>query len=116
MNLKTLLVASLAGAAAAADTPAGVSNVESVTCGNTRYEQTQIERAVAEGCDLYDQNRQVGRSKYPHRFNNREDLTFNAPGPYQEFPIVSSGTYKGSESTIHSIPSMPPPLPGNRFL
>lgn len=105
MNLKTLLVASLAGAAAA-DTPAGVSNVTSVTCGNTRYPQTQILLAVAEGCKLYEQDRQVGSGRYPHRFNNREDLTFNAPGPYQEFPLVRSGHYKKSESTAQPIPRL----------
>ena len=89
MHLHTLLVASLAAAAAALDT----YNITEVTCGNTKYPAKQVELAWAEGCRLYEAEQTVGANKYPHTFNNREDLNFSAEGPYQEFPIVKSGKF-----------------------
>lgn len=89
MHLRALVVASLAAAAAAQDS----SNVTEITCGSTEYSARQVEEAVTEGCRLYAEDKTVGSNKYPHTFNNREDLTFSAEGPYQEFPIVKSGKF-----------------------
>ncbi|KAJ0165063.1 Guanyl-specific ribonuclease F1 [Colletotrichum tanaceti] len=73
----------------------GTANIGTVTCGDNRYSKKQIEEATAEGCRLHAVNQQLGSSQYPHRFNNRENLAFASSGPYQEFPIVSSGNYTG---------------------
>ncbi|WQF87588.1 Putative guanine-specific ribonuclease N1/T1/U2, ribonuclease/ribotoxin [Colletotrichum destructivum] len=73
----------------------GTANIGTVTCGDNRYSKKQIEEATAEGCRLHAANQQLGSSQYPHRFNNRENLAFASSGPYQEFPIISSGNYTG---------------------
>lgn len=90
MHLRALVIASLAAAAAAQGSN---SNVTDVTCGSTEYSAKQVEQAVTEGCRLHANDQTVGSNKYPHTFNNREDLTFSAEGPYQEFPIVKSGKF-----------------------
>ncbi|GKT41591.1 guanyl-specific ribonuclease F1 [Colletotrichum spaethianum] len=73
----------------------GTANVGSVTCGDNSYSRQQLEEAAAEGCRLHAANQQVGASEYPHRFNNRENLSFATSGPFQEFPIIPSGNYTG---------------------
>ncbi|OHE94370.1 guanyl-specific ribonuclease N1 [Colletotrichum orchidophilum] len=73
----------------------GTTDVGTVTCGDNRYSKKQIDDAAAEGCRLYAANQQIGTSQYPHRFNNRENLVFATSGPYQEFPIITSGNYTG---------------------
>ncbi|KAI8243243.1 Guanyl-specific ribonuclease F1 [Colletotrichum sp. SAR 10_99] len=73
----------------------GTTGLGSIRCGDAKYSRKQVDEAVAEGCRLYANNQQVGTSEYPHRFNNREGLTFDTSGPYQEFPIISSGNYTG---------------------
>ncbi|KAK0369098.1 guanyl-specific ribonuclease N1 [Colletotrichum limetticola] len=73
----------------------GTTDVGTVTCGSNKYSKRQIQDATAEGCRLYAANQQIGTSQYPHRFNNRENLVFATSGPYQEFPIITSGNYSG---------------------
>jgi hypothetical protein len=100
--ISTLALALYASAAAADATPnlhprQGTSGITSVTCGRTTYTRDQIEDAVFEGCRLHAAGEQLGNSRYPHRFNNREGLTFSTSGPYQEFPILANGNvYSGS--------------------
>jgi len=79
-----------------ATTP-GTASLGNVTCGTKTYSRRQVDEATAEGCRLHSEGLQIGNSKYPHRFNNREGLVFATSGPYQEFPIISSGNYSGSE-------------------
>lgn len=99
--LNSILLAMAAyGATAAALTTPGTSTIANVTCGQNTYSQQQIEEATAEGCRLYEEGTQVGSRKYPHNFNNREGLVFASSGPYQEFPIIKSGVYTGSESIV----------------
>ncbi|KAM7206058.1 guanyl-specific ribonuclease F1 [Naviculisporaceae sp. PSN 640] len=94
--LNSILVAFAAcGATAAALATPGTTAIANVTCGLNTYSQQQIEEATAEGCRLYDEGQQIGTSKYPHKFNNREGLVFASSGPYQEFPIIRSGVYSG---------------------
>ncbi|KAL2133707.1 hypothetical protein VTI74DRAFT_1883 [Chaetomium olivicolor] len=99
--LSTLALALCAIAATASPAPSllearqGTTSLASVTCGSTTYTKKQVDDAVAEGCRLYAANEQIGTSKYPHQFNNREGLVFAASGPYQEFPILQSGVYAG---------------------
>ena len=95
MRLEPLIVASLAAAASAQHS----SNISEVTCGQTTYPAEQVELAWAEGCRLYEAGRTVGSNHYPHRFNNRESLSFSAEGPYQEFPLIKGGTFGGARRT-----------------
>ncbi|KAK4247605.1 Ribonuclease/ribotoxin [Corynascus novoguineensis] len=74
----------------------GTDSLSSVTCGSTTYSKQDVDAAVAEGCRLYAAGEQLGNSRYPHRFNNRERLTFDISGPYEEFPILANGAvYSG---------------------
>ncbi|KAK4096548.1 Ribonuclease/ribotoxin [Parathielavia hyrcaniae] len=70
----------------------GTASLSDLTCGRTSYTKTEVDAAVAEGCRLYAAGDQVGSGKYPHRYNNFEGLVFAASGPYQEFPILQSGS------------------------
>ncbi|KAK3291986.1 Ribonuclease/ribotoxin [Chaetomium fimeti] len=95
-TLALALYASAAAADATLDRRQGTSALANVTCGRNTYSRSQIEDAVFEGCSLHAAGEQLGNSRYPHRFNNREGLTFATAGPYQEFPILSSGAvYSG---------------------
>lgn len=85
-----------------ATTP-GTANLGSLTCGTKTYSRRQVDEATAEGCRLYSEGQQIGNSKYPHRFNNREGLVFATSGPYQEFPIIAGGNYSGSKLHIYYI-------------
>ncbi|KAJ4291400.1 hypothetical protein N0V88_005993 [Collariella sp. IMI 366227] len=96
MHLPTLTLALYAFAATASPTSPlktrqGTTSLGSLTCGTTSYTKKQVDDAVAEGCRLYASREQLGTSKYPHQFNNREALVFAASGPYQEFPILEGG-------------------------
>jgi hypothetical protein len=108
VNLISALTLALCAAAATADSLGllprqGTASLSNVTCGRTSYTKQQVDAAVAEGCRLHAAGEQLGSSKYPHKFNNREGLVFAAAGPYQEFPILESGVYAGSKSfTIYS--------------
>ncbi|KAK5652009.1 hypothetical protein OQA88_10912 [Cercophora sp. LCS_1] len=73
----------------------GTAGISSVTCGSNKYTKKQVDEATAEGCRLHQAGQQIGNNNYPHQFNNREALVFAASGPYQEFPIVTSGNYTG---------------------
>ncbi|KXX73227.1 Guanyl-specific ribonuclease F1 [Madurella mycetomatis] len=95
-----LTVALYAAAAAAAadlafDKRQGTTTLGNVTCGTQSYSAQQVNEATAEGCRLHAAGQQIGSSRYPHRFNNREGLVFATSGPYQEFPILESGVYTG---------------------
>ncbi|KAL2268260.1 hypothetical protein VTJ83DRAFT_3106 [Remersonia thermophila] len=69
----------------------GTASLDQVTCGRNTYSRDDVDAAVAEGCRLHAAGRQVGRQNYPHAFRNFEGIQFAAAGPYQEFPILSSG-------------------------
>ena len=62
-----------------------------VRCKATPFNKQQIRKAVNKGVQLRNQGKQVGKNKYPHRFNNREGFEFPVEGPYQEFPILQDG-------------------------
>lgn len=100
--VSTLALALYYAVAATADpaleTRQGTSSLSEVTCGRSVYSKQQVDLAVAEGCRLYAAPSSQRPNNYPHKFNNFEGLTFAAAGPYQEFPILASGSvYSGSE-------------------
>jgi hypothetical protein len=94
VNLNSILTTTLLFAIAAAQ---GTASISSVTCGNYKYTRKQVDEATGEGCRLFAAGQQIGNNNYPHQFNNREALVFATSGPYQEFPILTSGNYTGSE-------------------
>ncbi len=96
-NLKSLLVLYLS-ALVVADVSLEARAVQvssSVVCGSTSYTVAQLEAATEEGCRLRAASQQLGTSKYPHRFNNREGLVLSPYGLYQEFPILTNKLYDG---------------------
>ncbi|CAI4220077.1 unnamed protein product [Parascedosporium putredinis] len=55
----------------------------------------ELAASPRKGCSLNAAGQTLGSNAYPHTFNNREGLTFATAGPYQEFPILTSGVYSG---------------------
>jgi len=81
----------------AAATPLLVSRQgSSTTCGSNKYSVSQLTSAVQAGCNYSQQKKTVGSDKYPHTYNDYEGFGFGGvTGPYLEFPILESGSYKG---------------------
>jgi hypothetical protein len=66
------------------------------TCGSNHYTAAQVKEAVDAACQHFQDGTQVGSNDYPHRYNNYEGFEFKGlAGPFQEFPILSSGEYTG---------------------
>jgi hypothetical protein len=59
-----------------------------------------VSAAVNQGCNYFENGQQVGSGNYPHRYNNYEGFDFRVSGPWQEFPIKTSGVYTGGKSSI----------------
>ncbi|KAH7384378.1 Ribonuclease/ribotoxin [Phaeosphaeria sp. MPI-PUGE-AT-0046c] len=66
-----------------------------VQCGSTCYTSSQASTARSAGYNYYRQGSEAGSSNYPHTYNNYEGFDFLVPGPYQEFPLRTSGAYTG---------------------
>ncbi|OAL05232.1 ribonuclease-domain-containing protein [Phaeosphaeriaceae sp. SRC1lsM3a] len=66
-----------------------------VQCGSTCYTSSQVSAARNAGYNYYSQGSQAGSSTYPHTYNNYEGFDFLVSGPYQEFPLRTSGAYTG---------------------
>lgn len=61
------------------------------------YSASQVNAAVNQACNYYENGQQVGSNDYPHKYNNYEGFDFQASGPWQEFPILKSGVYTGGK-------------------
>lgn len=89
-----------------------VARQSATTCGNNYYSADQVNAAVNQGYNDYENYEQVGNDNYPHtvsifvlqsvravtdslQYNNYEGFTFPVSGPYQEFPIEEDGVYNG---------------------
>jgi hypothetical protein len=68
-----------------------------VRCGSTCYTSAQVSAARSAGYNYYRQGSEAGSSTYPHTYNNYEGFDFLVSGPYQEFPLRTSGTYTGGK-------------------
>jgi hypothetical protein len=68
-----------------------------VRCGSTCYTSAQVTTARNAGYNYYRQGDEAGSSTYPHTYNNYEGFDFLVSGPYQEFPLRTSGAYTGGE-------------------
>ncbi|CAG5181370.1 uncharacterized protein ALTATR162_LOCUS9728 [Alternaria atra] len=66
-----------------------------VRCGSTCYTSAQVSTARNAGYNYYRQGDEAGSSNYPHTYNNYEGFDFLVSGPYQEFPLRTSGAYTG---------------------
>ncbi|KAL8827954.1 MAG: hypothetical protein Q9170_006802 [Blastenia crenularia] len=60
------------------------------TCGSTCYYQSDINEAVAQGCNYLKKGQTVGSGSYPHVYNDYEGFNFPSASPWYEFPILSS--------------------------
>ncbi|EME45057.1 hypothetical protein DOTSEDRAFT_61650 [Dothistroma septosporum NZE10] len=81
--------------AIAAPTSEFVKRQSSTTCGNNYYSYDQVNDALNQGYNYYENDQQVGNDGYPHQYNNYEGFSFPVSGPYEEFPITESGVYTG---------------------
>lgn len=70
-----------------------------VTCGSVCYTSAQVSAARTKGYSYYQSGSEAGSSTYPHTYNNYEGFTFLVSGPYQEFPLKTSGAYTGGKLT-----------------
>lgn len=75
---------------------------QDVVCGRNEYTRDQVQAAADAACEHFENDTTAGRSNYPHTYRNFEDFEFDGiDGPYQEFPILSSGrVYTGGESHL----------------
>ncbi len=93
-SFTTLLLALAATAVSAA--PLELTARAEATCGTQYYSATQVNAASVQACNHFRAGTKAGSSSYPHRYNNYEGFSFNAlAGPYQEFPILPGGIYRG---------------------
>ncbi|KAF7161027.1 hypothetical protein CNMCM5623_006704 [Aspergillus felis] len=66
------------------------------TCGSNCYSSSDVSAAQEAGYQLYSSGQTVGRSSYPHQYNDYEGFDFSVPSPWYEWPILSSGAiYNG---------------------
>jgi hypothetical protein len=73
-----------------------------VQCGSTCYTSSQVSAARSAGYKYYQQGSEAGSSTYPHTYNNYEGFEFLVSGPYQEFPLRTSGAYTGGKIVFES--------------
>jgi len=82
-------------AAFAAAAPAALEERAATTCGGRSYSAAQVSAASQQACEYYQSGKKA--NNYPHTYNNYEGFNFRVAGPYQEFPIKTSGLYTGGE-------------------
>ncbi|KAI1799560.1 ribonuclease-domain-containing protein [Daldinia bambusicola] len=89
-----LPLAALLASAAAAPVVEDRAAQAATTCGSKYYSATQVNQAAQKACSYYSSGSAPGG--YPHTYNNYEGFSFSVPGPYLEFPLLSSGSvYNG---------------------
>lgn len=76
------------------------SRQSATRCGSTSYSAAQVRAAANAACQYYQADDTAGSSTYPHTYNNREGFDFLVNGPYQEFPIRTSGVYTGGKLNV----------------
>ncbi|KAH8888914.1 ribonuclease-domain-containing protein [Thozetella sp. PMI_491] len=93
MYFFSAFVTLLAAVPSVLSAPAEVAALEKradAQCGSVYYTAAQVNAASVRACNHYNAGTTVGG--YPHTFNNNEGFSFAVSGPYQEFPILSSGS------------------------
>lgn len=70
---------------------------DETTCGDQYYSASEVSEAADAACQHFQDGTDV--NDYPHTYNNYEGFEFKGyDGPFQEFPIVTSGVYDGGKS------------------
>ncbi|KAH6977562.1 putative guanyl-specific ribonuclease f1 protein [Ilyonectria robusta] len=93
-NPLVTLLAIVPGVLCAPVEPTVLDKRADAQCGSNYYTAAQVNAASVRACNYYNAGTAVGG--YPHTYNNYEGFTFAVSGPYQEFPILSSGSlYSG---------------------
>ena len=83
----------LALTAAVSAAPADLERRAAATCGTQYYTAAQVNAASVAACSHFKAGTTAGSSTYPHRYNNYEGFYFKGySGPFQEFPIMASGS------------------------
>ncbi|KAH7323374.1 Ribonuclease/ribotoxin [Rhizoctonia solani] len=61
------------------------------------FTATEVQTAAQAAASRVAEGSQIGRNRYPHRFNNREGFTFlpDCKAPFYEFPIFKNKVYNG---------------------
>ncbi|KFA79792.1 hypothetical protein S40288_00702 [Stachybotrys chartarum IBT 40288] len=89
MQVTATLLALVSLVAAA---PAELDRRVPATCGSVYYSAAQVSAASAAACNYVRNGGTAGGSTYPHQYRNYEGFYFRGySGPFQEFPILSSG-------------------------
>ncbi|KAJ2893385.1 guanyl-specific ribonuclease f1 [Zalerion maritima] len=91
MLVRSTLVSLLAAVALAA--PANLDARADTVCGSNAYTSGEVKSAANTACQRVNADSQV--NGYPHTYNNYEGFDFLVDGPYDEFPILTTGIYKG---------------------
>jgi uncharacterized membrane protein len=60
------------------------------SCGSISYTANHVNAASQKGYSDYKASSAPGG--YPHTYNNYEGFDFPVTGPYEEFPLLSSGS------------------------
>lgn len=72
-------------------------------CAKRQYSGGNVKDVGTDAGKLADRGKQIGTGKYPHQYNNRENIKFSAKckgKTLQEFPILESHkVYIGTEAT-----------------
>ncbi|CCO32489.1 Guanyl-specific ribonuclease U1 Short=RNase U1 [Rhizoctonia solani AG-1 IB] len=80
-----------------------VSGIAAASCEQIQFTSSEVATAAAVAASRVAQGKagQIGRSKYPHKFNNREATGFEflsgCKAPFFEFPIFKSEVYTGGK-------------------
>jgi hypothetical protein len=74
-----------------------------IKCGSTCYTSAQVSSARSAGYKYYQQGNEAGSTTYPHTYNNYEGFDFLVAGPYQEFPLKTSGAFTGGKFTTRRV-------------
>ncbi|KAF4807502.1 Extracellular guanyl-specific ribonuclease [Colletotrichum siamense] len=74
------------------------ANDTEISCGQTEYTLTEVRSAADAACQHVEDGTTAGSSSYPHTYRNQEGFDFNGvEGPFVEFPMKTSGVYKGGK-------------------
>ncbi|CAE6450048.1 unnamed protein product, partial [Rhizoctonia solani] len=77
-----------------------IGGATAADCNGIRFTSDEVQIAAQAAASRINNHTQVGRSRYPHKFNNREGFNFlpNCAAPFFEFPIFSDKVYTGGEN------------------
>ncbi|CUA72989.1 hypothetical protein RSOLAG22IIIB_05121 [Rhizoctonia solani] len=77
-----------------------ISGAAAADCDGTQFTSDEVQIAAQVAASRINNHTQVGRSKYPHQFNNMEGFDFlpDCTAPFFEFPIFNDKIYTGGKN------------------